>query len=253
MTWQTVVVSVGEKLASAALDEIISQYRTPEIVQLHHDALRQIGDLLHKSIDDAFLRDYNAIVRGVTDSIATYGETQDPRNLNYALDESFALVPRLDSLGIQAVAGYIMACNLHLTALGLKSKLDSSYRQTLERKADEYANHGTQRCQEAINHFRNNVGTMLVQRQPLIDVGGRAPGGQKRFHYLVWYNWGNDVVQGNSIDFGGIGQPTESEARSECSQKGFEHVATLEREYEERPISEDIEPLIKTCEAWASI
>ncbi|OOQ93193.1 hypothetical protein [Bacillus cereus] len=137
-------------IASGILNEIGSEVAKPVIKDvlgkgdveygpLILDSLRKIEEAVKDVIVDQVIKEYISDCNYVRDQLLTYEETDDIDILYRMQDRSSQLANRLYGQGIKGFGGLLMACNLHLLTLRGIAEKDATYRNTLQRKFEDYA------------------------------------------------------------------------------------------------------------------
>jgi hypothetical protein len=150
-SWQVLCVEIANGLVSGAAGWVASAALSrinPSNAGLSKRALTEIREIVREEIDSAFLEHYLREVDGISNALMTYRETKEERKLNEAEGKSDSLLPHLKSFGAKGLGGFVMAANLHLTAVLAKAETIVGYRDTYNRLRLGYATHAIDQANE---------------------------------------------------------------------------------------------------------
>ena len=221
---------IATKLAEKAVGAIFDRLSGTDIVDLSSSALRDISNLVRNAVDDAFLRHYLREIDGVANKLYTFAETGEQRKLDEAESICDALLPHLKSFGVQSLGGFLMAANLHLTAIQAKSKHVPGYDRTYTRLAADYASHGIARANDIRYRIETRVGTCRCRTSSSQDLGSSRSCELQVDHGRTEHWSSYDDL--DKVD-------------RDCNSR---------RESELRAITQDVQtfvnPIVETCNQW---
>ena len=228
--WEYFALELAKAIATYVASNALSKILPSEIPGLAKQAVEQIGYIVKESIDSAFLAHYLQEVEGISNGLKTFSETTDERKLNDAEGKCDALLPHLRSFGLRGLGGFLMAANLHLTALLAKSTTNPGYRSTLDRLRHEYAAHGIQLANEMRARIESRVSGCSCKE---VSQGYHEP---KKYNcqlveaYMQVHNWTEDRPE---------------DAKRSCEN---ERVNALGRVV--RDIQSTVNPVVEICTTW---